>query len=71
MILYVCKDEGNTMKCKKIKKPTEKEKVLDRLKTQRKISRELQLESGIRHKAVVFKNKKKYDRKNFKKVDYY
>ena len=58
------------MKCKKIKKPTQKEKVLDKLKTQRKISRELQLESGIKHKSVVFKNKKKYDRKALKNENY-
>lgn len=45
-------------------------KVQEKLRIQRKISRELQLESGIKHRPTIYKNKKKYDRKAFKKIDY-
>ena len=42
------------------------EKLLDHLKVQRKISREIELESGIRHRSVVFDDKTKYNRKREK-----
>lgn len=47
-------------------KRNEKQKMLDSLKIQRKISREIELESGIRHRSVVFNDKTKYDRRRSK-----
>jgi hypothetical protein len=42
----------------------------DRLKANRRASRLMEIESGIRPKSKVHKNKKKYDRKRDKKVDH-
>lgn len=46
------------------KKNINVEKKLEFLRRQRSISREIQLESGIRHKANIYKDKTKYDRKD-------
>ena len=43
-------------------------KINEKLRIQRKISRELQLESGIKHRPVVHQNKKKYNRKKLKNL---
>ena len=42
-------------------------KKLEKLRINRKINRELQLESGIIHKSFIYKDKTKYDRKVQKK----
>ena len=47
-------------------KRSEKQRMIDDLKIQRKISREIELESGIRHRSVVFDDKTKYNRKREK-----
>lgn len=49
-------------------KKKKNDKQLEKLRIQRKISRDLQLESGIKHRPAVFVNKKKYNRKNKKWV---
>ena len=52
------------MKKLKLDKRTEKQKKLDTLRNMRRVSRELQLESGIIHKSAIYKDKTKYDRKD-------
>ena len=49
---------------KRKKLSPEKQRKLDYLKRQRSISRQIQLESGIKHKSSVYRNRKKYNRKN-------
>lgn len=46
------------------RKPNENQSKLEFLRRQRSISREIQLESGIRHRANIYKDKTKYDRKD-------
>lgn len=50
----------------KLDKRTPEQKILDTLKNNRRISREIQLESGIKFRSAVFKDKTKYDRKRMK-----
>ena len=56
-------------KFKKIDNRTKEQKIQDYLKMQRKISREMQLQSGVVLKSHTFKDKTKYDRKSRKKDD--
>ena len=52
------------MKKIKFDKRTEEQKQLDILKANRKISRDLQISSGIKYKSAVFRDKTKYNRKD-------
>lgn len=52
------------MKKIKVDKRTEEQKQLDMLKANRKISRDLQISSGIKYKSAIFRDKTKYNRKD-------
>jgi len=39
-----------------------------RIKARRKVMRDIDIELGVKHRHIVFKNKKAYDRKRDKKI---